>query len=749
MKKVVSLLLMILILVSFVPAVSAAENLWEAEYRKVIGENRISRGKLLDINGDTVPELVLSVSGKVQLYHIKEATYVKSYEGTEIPFEFFNNLKLMTAAQKNDTGFFGQAIYKGILYTYRMNFENFVPALDVIAQENIKTGVGSVKLDNEVFSQSYTVTGEVAEYFEDYAESYMLCADILPEEIKMFGTAAGLTRAFGRYNLFTEISDNQVSFSAAQREKIKKNAGQGKFLEFHRISVLSDDFIFVEFFTNDTQNEKVILPYDKNYALLDSEMNVIESYRDEKDVATSKISSLIAVEKAPSNINPDYKKCASFRGIDDYVNYLSQIIPSGGAVNDNDKKELAQFLEYAVNKCSRAEIKAKNNTLTINKKSVSIVAESAGISMGQLLSVCKSKKISQIRTARTIPELVCTGVDFSRPVRIEFADNTAKALANATGIRIMLSDTHGIYLNTAELAILEENTDTFCIEYTLRDEDYSIVFTDGHSSVIDQIYSPVWFIVPAKYEYSSVLVSYDGGTGNRGGQFDKKTSTIEFSAVRSGNYQLVEDDITINDTDSLPMSKSEAIRFLVSKGILDLDRKNNFYPEKIMTLDEFDEAVSKMFYNEQYDGISKKLRLTKEYMLATCGKILVQKKGYQCPENYMDYILFSDKSGITPENAPYIAVAVQCGLCENGGDFLPDTFIAKSDAAEVLYKTYMLLYEASSVTTSLSAAAQKADGWQEPPSDLSGLVRVGLCIIITAGLFAGVYIIEKTRKKKE
>ncbi len=745
MKKVVSLVLVCLILILSVPTTWASENGWEAAYRKVIDENSISDGKLVDINGDKIPELVGTSGTKTQFFYMKDDNCVKSYEGTDIPQVFFDNLKFMTAPSKNDAGFFGQAIYKGTLYTYRMVFADFVPALDIIAEENVRTGMGSIKLDNEVFSQSSSVTQEVAEFFEEYAENYIISAKIFPEETRLLGRTKALNNAFGRYNIFAELTDNQVSFSQTQREKIKKTVSAGTFGEFSRICVLSDDYIFVEFFTNNTQNDKVILPYEKKFALLDGKFALIESYSHEKDVNGIKLFPLIAVENAPANFNPDYRRTQSFRGIDDYVNFLSQSMPQDLTLNANGKKNLAQFMEYAVNRCSRAELKAQNNILTINKKTVSIVSQSATMSMGQLVSLCKSRNISQIRTARTIPELVCTGLDFSLPIRIEFVSGTLDALAGASGIRLMLDSTHGIYLNTAELAILEESTDTFCIEYTKNDDDYSIVFTDEKSQTIDEIMSPVWFIVPAKYQYSSVLASFEGGTQNRGGVFDAKNFTIEFSAMRSGNYQVVEDDITINDTDNLPISKSEAIRFLVSKGVLRLDKKNNFYPDAFMTLFEFDSALHNMFYEGPCKD-SEKLRLTKEDMFALCGKVLVEKKGYQCPENFMDYLLFSDKTQLTSENVPYIAVAVQCGLCENGGEFAPETFITKSDAADVLYKTYMLLYDTSSVTTSLSSSAQTEEIAPPVKNDITIWVRLGLCAGITLIIALVVVIVSKKKK---
>lgn len=746
MKKIFSLFLVSFILLSLVTGVSASENSWEAAYRKIIDENNITNGKLIDINNDKIPEFIYSSGQKVLIYYMKDLSCVKSFEDTNIPFVFFDNLKYMSAPSKDDEGFFGQAIHKGTAYTYRMDFTDFVPTVDIIAEENIRTGKGSIKLGNEEFLDFSGVTDEAAEYFKDYAENYILTSKIIAEEIKMSGRTRAVSNAFGRYNFFAEMTDNQVSFSSAQREKIKKTVSEGTFDEFSRICVLSDDYIFVEFFTNDAHSDKVILPYTKKYALLNGDFELVEIYNQDKDIDAEKLFPLIAVENAPANIYFDYNKTPSFRGIDDYVNYLAQSLPSDTTINSNGKKVLAQFMEYAVNRCSRAELKAENNTLTITEKNISMIAQSATISMGQLVSVCQSKNISQIRTARTIPELVCRGIDFAQPIRIEFADGSHQALSGVSGIRIMLDDTHGIYLNTAELAILEESTDTFCIEYTKNKDDYSIVFTDEKSQTQDEILSPVWFIVPAKYRYSSVLASFEGGTQNRGGQFDEKNSTIEFSAVRSGNYQVIKDDITINDTDNLPISKSEAIRFLVSKGVFSLDKRNKFYPNNYMTLYEFDTALHKMFYEEPCAEDTEKLRLTKETMLSSCGKILAERKGYQCPENYMDYLLFTDKSDISEENLPYIVVAVQCGLCENQGEFLPEEFITKGDAADILYRTYMLLYDASGVTTSLSANVLEEDV-PVVREDISVFTRLGLCAGITLVIFLAMAIVSKKKKQ--
>lgn len=781
MKKIISLILTIFIIFSLIPAVYAAEAPWEAEYRRVINASNAAGFVLMDVTGDGVPELFSDNHGKVFSFYYKDGTAIKASENRDVPFVFFKNLKYLENTETGQFFYMGQATHGELLYTYKMSFPANVPMLEVVAQENLATGAGNFKGDAEVFSNVAEVSSLVSEYLHKFATSYLGVVNITSDEIHSFGKNGALTRAFSRYKIFSELADNTRNFSANQREKIKKSVALGNFSEFAKISVLSDNAVFVEFFVNDTQNEKMEFSYAKRWAILDADLAQVKYFSTERDLNTDEISSLIAAENIPSNVNPDYERCASFRGIDDYVNYLSSLISGADAVNENGKKTVAQFMEYAVNKCSRAAIKANNNTLTLTKGTVSIISENAAMCMGQLVSVCNSKNLSQIRTARTIPELVCKGVDFTKPVRIEFEEGLCHALSSVSGLRIMLDNDHGIYLNTAELAMLEESADTFCIEYTQNTEDYSIVFTDRNNAPVDTILAPVWFIVPAKDVYSSVIASYEGATDNRGGQFDEAKGTIEFSALRTGNYQVVEKDITINDADDMSLTRSEAIRFLVSKGVFTLDKRKNFYPQSKLTKYDFTMALVKMFYQLTEDaqvsypdvaegskyytyvataesqGLTKadekgnfsgNAVVTKEHLLALCGKVLADKKGYQYPDKYLEYLQFTDKGEITTDALGYISIAVQCGLTDNGGEFTPDGAVTREEGAEILYKTYMLLYDASAVTTSLSSTLATPH-IPKQMNDLGALSRALMCLGVTVVFLAGIILVGRIKKKEE
>ncbi|MBQ3181362.1 MAG: S-layer homology domain-containing protein, partial [Clostridia bacterium] len=698
-----------------------------------------------------------------------------------IPYDFVKQLVSLRNIKTNRQHYMGQTMHAGKLVTYKMSFLNCAPVLEVIAEELPSTGEGEFKGESDTFTPHDDVADKVSEYLDGYTKEYLPKATMTTEEVRRYGKGKTINRIFERYSIFSELSDDTSIFSASQREKIKKNVASGKFLSFDKISILNDNTIFIEYYVNNSKNEEYAFDYDKKYSLVSENFTVINTYDSERDLDAEYLWSLVSAAAKPSDIRPDYEKTAEFRGIDDYVKYFSSLLPNDFMINENGKKEIAKFMEYAVNRCSRAEIKAKENVLNIKASNVSIISQNAVNSMAQLQSVCKSKGFLQIRMAKAVPELVCQGIDFEKPIRCEFESGVSESLGQASGIRIMLDDTLGIYVNTAELSHLESETEVFAVEFTKNEDDYSIVFTDKTNEIIDNISVPVWFIVPATGDYSSVIASYDGGTESRGGQFDKRYKTIEFSATRSGNYQVVEEDITINDIDSAAFSANQAIRFLVSKGILEVDRSNNFYPDAKMTRYDFTKALVSMFYATDDDAacsysdvpeksryypyvataekmeIAKPLQDTKfmgddavtnEYMLLICGKVLAEKKGYKFPDNYVEYLSFSDKTEISAAAMPYIAVAVQCGLYENKGEFNPQNPVTREKGAQVLYKTFTLLYDTSPVTTSFSAVVDDKENVRTL-NDLTPVERGIICVLITGLLVAGFWILTKKRKPYE
>ena len=778
MKKIVSLLLASLIFITSFTIVSADGSLWENYIGKVISDSSGNNFMLLDVSGDGIPELFCPGGNGVKSYYYDGNSVVQASSDATIPYEFVQRLISLRDTKTNKQHYMGQVMHDGKLVTYKMSFLNCAPVLEVIAEETPTTGKGEFKGESNVFTAYDDVRDKVNEYLDGFTKEHLLKSTMTLDEVRRYGKKQTIQRLFERYNVFSELSDDTSIFTANQREKIKKSVANGKFLSFDKVSILNDDVIFVEYYINNSKNKEFTFAYDKKYSLVSQNFDVICTYNTEQEIDAEHLWSLVSPDAKPSNIRPDYERTENFRGIDDYVTYFSSMLSNDKEINENGKKEIANFMEYAVNRCSRTEIKANENVIKIRKSDASIISQNAVNSMGQLQSVCKSKGIEQIRTAKTVPEFVCFGIDFTKPIRCEFENGVSVGLGQASGIRIMLGENLGIYINSAELSILEGEAEIFAIEFTQNQNDYSIVFTDKTNEIIANISVPVWFILPAVNNYSSVIASYDGGTESRGGQYDERYNTIEFSATRSGNYQIVEEDITINDIDTASFSANQAIRFLVSKGILEVDRSNNFYPNKEMSRYDFTKALVSMFYATDdeavcsYPDVLKKNRyypyvataekmgmarpledgkfcgteaVTNEYMLLICGKVLAEKKGYKFPDNYVDYLAFTDKTEILAFAMPYIAVAVQCGLVENSGEFSPKNFITREKGAQVLYKTFTLLYDTSPVTTSFSAVVEDRENMRIL-KDLTPVQRGVVCVLITGILIAGFWVLSKKRK---
>ena len=170
-------------------------------------------------------------------------------------------------------------------------------------------------------------------------------------------------------------------------------------------------------------------------------------------------------------------------------------------------------------------------------------------------------------------------------------------------------------------------------------------------------------------------------------------------------------------------------------------KEGNKYYEYIATAEKLG-----MTKADEKGNFSGKSLVTKEHLLALCGKVLADRKGYQYPDNFLEYLQFTDKEEISSDAMGYISIAVQCGLVENTGDFSPKTPVTREEGAEFLYRTYMLLYDASAVTTSLSSVLATPE---EPVmlDDLGALARALMCVGVTVIFLSGITIVGKVKKK--
>lgn len=789
MKKLLSMFLSVMMLFLF-PFSAASENeqTWESEYARIINQITLKEQTkyiLADLDYDDVPELIAGDNGWVSVFTFKNNSVIKISDNKEISIQYFENLKAAGNNQTNLTEFIGQVADGSDIITYKINFSDSLPLPNVVAVEH-GDNTGIFKGDEETSQNVPNCTALVKEYLSKFSLKPITLCVLSAKEVDAADTEeAAIESLFGRYRFLSTLSDDTSDFSKQQRESVKKAVGEGLFFSFDKISRLNDTDVFVQFYVNDVAAPAFSLPYAKQYAVVtnaESAPNTTVICRHESELDTAYLSELKTRENEASNVYIDYGKTRSFRGIDDYVNYFSNLLSSSGKdANENGKKAVSEYMEHAVNRSSRTEIKAKNNVVTVNDYAVSFIAQNAAECMERLVKLCESQDFSPIRKARTIPELVCSGLNLSEPVRIEYEHGISQTLSDVSGIRLMLDESHGIYITASDLAILENSFDMFCIEFKKSGNTFSVVFTDRNNQTIEYINAPVWFIVPAENEYSTVMASFKGGTDNWGGQFDPKNKTIEFSTNYSGDYDIVENDITINDIDTMPSDTKEAIRFMVSKGIFTPDKHNRFKPNDTLSRYDFTAALVKMFYATNVDAQSafsdvpessefyryvasaEELNIaegyadgtfrgnepvSKEQVVTLCGRTLAEKKEYAYSENSDAYLNFTDADQISLWARPDIAIAAQCGLVSNIGIFSPAGAVTRAEGAEILYKTFMLLYDVSPVTT-VSSLVEAESSPQNAPEIFDFEFRAAICIIITIVLLFVFYIFTKLYKKRK
>lgn len=784
MKKLGCLLFAAYILCSSIPTVFATEQPlpWEAEYARIIRQTSADTQTtfvLADMNFDHTPELIAGHDAQTSVYTFQNGSLIKTAQSDGLSVEHFANLKAIYNQQTKQTELLGQITDGTTITTYQIQFAGELPRAEIRSTEphNQPDPLISAEEDDEVM-------GDVDRNPSYELVSFPLCV-LTPKEISAATTMdSAIESVFLRYQFLCGLSDDTAHLSNQQREAIKKVVGEGMFLCFDKLSRLDDSHVFVQYYVNTAAHSSIQLPYAKQYALISDATHtpkVLGIYRHESELDAASLSALKSTEHAPSNVWIDYNKTAAFRGIDDDVNYLSTVLSAMDTpINENGKAVLLSYMEYAINRNSRTGIKVKENRIVIDEKTVSFLAENAHQCMERLLSLSQSRGIAHGRKARAIPELVVSGIDFTSPIRIELKAGVANALSSVSGVRLMLDDSHGIYFASADLSVLEQSYNTFCIEYKKTDHGFSVVFTDSENKTISHTAAPVWFIAPAKSVYSTVMASRPGRTDNWGGQFNPQNQTIEFSTNDSGNYDIVENDITINDVDALSAGTKEAIRFLVAKDIFTLDKYNRFRPNDTLSRYDFATALVKMFYAVDpearcsFTDVSEKSSfyryiasaevqniatgyadgtfrgknpMTREQVVTLCGRMLVEKKEYVYAEDDATYLNFSDTDKISDWARPYIAVAARCGLIDNSGAFSPAASITRAEGAEILYKTFMLLYDVPPATTeSMQTEGPASNKILAERYDLE--FRIAICILITIIIVFVFYILVKVHNRK-
>lgn len=453
------------------------------------------------------------------------------------------------------------------------------------------------------------------------------------------------------------------------------------------------------------------------------------SYPSEKILSSEELALYKKVEQEESNIEIEYKKVNKLNDLEEYVDYLDEAMSDlgVGAINDNGKSEVTQYVQYALEEISTESIVADGNKIGIDQALVTQIKEKMVTATTKFSELLEKNDVSFNKALNTVLRVQTEKTTFKKPIYIELPKQFDD-LGDITGLRILFDENSYIYIKGTDLEKLAGYT--IKIERLADKCTYEITFIDELGQNLEQIDASVTFAFPAKDELSTVIAHFSEESQNWGGQYDASTSVIVFGTKYSGTYEVTDNIIKIHDINHLPKSQQSAIKFMVAKGYLSLE-DGYFYPESSFTRYEFAEALVKMFFaldtslettfedvpkdspyypyvasGETYEIIKGyvdqtfkgDVKIPKEQVVSLCARTIADKKGYVYPESIEDYLRFVDAEEIAKWAVDDIALAVRSGLITDGGELAPKAEITKAESAEVLYQLFMLLYETAPTT---------------------------------------------------
>lgn len=430
-----------------------------------------------------------------------------------------------------------------------------------------------------------------------------------------------------------------------------------------------------------------------------------------------------------SNVTLDFEKIASFKKQKDFITYIKDALENMSGVTPNDvaKGELVSFIEAGISSICTNSVSGRGNRFTLNKKALKDMVDEAQDIKDAVNDILVEKEISLGKEINVIVRVLWKNCKDKKPCSITLDSELYKVLDDAS-VRLMLGKTGCFVQISAENAeVLSDAYPNMKIVFSKTDDaTYAIQFETDKGKKIDKLPASVTFGIPADSLICTVMASYSGGSDNWGGQFDQNAKTLSFDTPYSGQYEVMENNVQIDDIGDLSEESQKAIRFLVSKGYLTLD-ENNFLPYGTLSRYQFTQALVGMFFAldrsetatfkdvptdspyypyvasaqaknivEGYDSetFGGEINLTVEHMLALAGRTLVEEKAYAVPTAPGEYLdIFTDREKISDRTASHVALAIREGLFKGIETSESQKEITREQAAVILYRLFLLLYE--------------------------------------------------------
>lgn len=477
-----------------------------------------------------------------------------------------------------------------------------------------------------------------------------------------------------------------------------------------------------------------------------------------------------------SNTQYDYEKIASFQTEKEYLDYLRERLEglNGEPINDKGRLETAQYLQYLYENAILPSLEASRNQVVISGQRLEQAVDLLAGLRGQVQDLLDQYGVTLNRTPQVTLKVITPQMKWEERIQVEVQPDAVTALRGVDALRVVLSgDGTGFSLQPEALP------DGGTLRFTISRQDgaYALVFQDESGAELPQSDTPVTLYLPAGSPLASVEAQYSGNFDNWGGQYDANSGLIFFSTQWSGIYQVAENQVELTDIGALSEEEQRIIRFMVARGFFTAP-DGKFNPEGTISRYEFTTALVGMFYaldrqaectftdvakdspyyvhvasaqssgiaegvgNDRFDG---ERSVTREEVLTFCARTLVDKKGYQVPEDLSAYANFTDRETIADWALPYVALTEQLGVVDGGQALEPQQDISRAEGARLLYKLFMMLYEVSPAQAAFYEQAAQADGGFTPLS-LAPFGAAGVVVALGVALFASPWGRRYTRE---
>ncbi len=559
------------------------------------------------------------------------------------------------------------------------------------------------------------------------------------------------------------ISDEQIK---ALAEEIAKSLDG----EIGDIYKLADDLYYIVIYVGGKPCGGVVVKNTEN----GTGWRTIKS--SETVLTEAELQKIVNDEQAVSNVTIDFKNTEN--GVEQLKNVFANI--DGTVPNDAAKSDISSYIEACISSGSTVSVKTDGNGAEITKAVFDECRKKAEDKRKELIGVVTENGVSLNKEITVIIRIVCLDVDMKNPAKITLDSDILDSIGDVDSVKLIIGDeTHAITISVDTLRryFADYGKKLIITIEKISNGTYSVSFSDVTGNFLQKLEGGITFTLPADNEFCTVLAEYSSETRNWGGQFDETNNTISFETPYPGKYSVVEGSSQISDIDGLPAEKQKAIRFMVSKGYFEAENKL-FNPDATLTRYDFAMALVRMFFAldttltcgfsdvpadspyypyvasgtaikviEGYpDGTFKgDKNVLREEVLALCSRTLREQKGYIEPEDPSEYLHFEDADAIPEWARPEIALAVRETLISEGGILNPSEEITRAEAAEILYRLFMLLYE----TTPTAKAAPTTPA--EPAAPASNPLPIilgasGGAVALAGGATAFALIRRKKRK---